>query len=190
MHENVMKTIAEPLRGPLSHKGYDPELLYVECSQCGSPVMWEKGKATDILGVAGIDPLEFRFHAMVDRLNTTGTAWLGLTLVCASCHTHKFDPIPQTEYYRMFALLNNADEPEIDIARDIEEHVFLELCQLFDRDLSLVFCDLTSTCFEGEGPERCCLRLLARQVRGPEADRHRCGRGSARATNQSLDLPG
>ncbi|MFO0870258.1 MAG: PSD1 and planctomycete cytochrome C domain-containing protein [Pirellulales bacterium] len=64
----------------------------------------------------GIDPLEFRFHAMVDRLNTTGTVWLGLTLVCASCHTHKFDPIPQTEYYRMFALLNNADEPEIAVS--------------------------------------------------------------------------
>ncbi len=58
MHENTLKTIAEPLRGPLSHKGYDPELLYVECSRCGSPVMWEKGKATNILGVAGIDPLE------------------------------------------------------------------------------------------------------------------------------------
>jgi hypothetical protein len=63
----------------------------------------------------GIDPLEFRFHAMVDRLSTTGTAWLGLTLGCAQCHTHKFDPVKQTEYYAMFALLNNADEPEIDV---------------------------------------------------------------------------
>ncbi len=63
----------------------------------------------------GIDPLEFRFHAMVDRLSTTGTAWLGLTLGCAQCHTHKFDPIKQTEYYALFALLNNADEPEIDV---------------------------------------------------------------------------
>lgn len=58
MHENIMKAIAEPLRGPLSPKGYDPELLYVECGRCGSPVMWEQGKATDILGIAGIDPLE------------------------------------------------------------------------------------------------------------------------------------
>ena len=58
MHDNIMKAIAEPLRGPLSPKGYDPELLYVECGRCGSPVMWEQGKATDILGVAGIDPLE------------------------------------------------------------------------------------------------------------------------------------
>jgi hypothetical protein len=63
----------------------------------------------------GIDPLEFRFHAMVDRVNTTGTVWLGLTVGCAYCHTHKFDPIQQTEYYGMFAMLNNADEPEIDV---------------------------------------------------------------------------
>ena len=58
MHNNTLKAIAEPLRGPLVGKGYDPELLYVECGRCGSPVMWEQGKATHILGVAGIDPLE------------------------------------------------------------------------------------------------------------------------------------
>ncbi len=63
----------------------------------------------------GIDPLEFRFHAMIDRVDTTATVWLGLTLGCAQCHTHKFDPIPHQEYYRLLAFLNNADEPEIDV---------------------------------------------------------------------------
>ncbi|MDW8206529.1 MAG: DUF1549 and DUF1553 domain-containing protein, partial [Chloroherpetonaceae bacterium] len=63
----------------------------------------------------GIDPLEFRFHAMTDRVATTGTTWLGLTLGCAQCHTHKFDPITQKEYYRVMAFLNNADEPEIEV---------------------------------------------------------------------------
>jgi Protein of unknown function (DUF1553)/Protein of unknown function (DUF1549)/Planctomycete cytochrome C len=63
----------------------------------------------------GIDPLEFRFYAMVDRVNTTATVWLGLTLGCAQCHTHKFDPFPHTDYYRQMALLNNADEPTIDV---------------------------------------------------------------------------
>src|SRR5262249_8196229 len=62
----------------------------------------------------GIDPLEFRFYASVDRVNTTATVWLGLTLGCAQCHAHKFDPIPHRDYYRMLALLNNADEPTID----------------------------------------------------------------------------
>ena len=59
----------------------------------------------------GIDPLEFRYYAMTDRVATTATAWLGLTLGCAQCHTHKYDPIPQREYYQFMALLNNADEP-------------------------------------------------------------------------------
>ena len=60
----------------------------------------------------GIDPLEYRFYAMVDRVATTGTVWLGLTANCAQCHTHKYDPILHTEYYGLMALLNNADEPD------------------------------------------------------------------------------
>ena len=63
----------------------------------------------------GIDPLEFRFYAMVDRVSTTGTVWLGLTVGCAQCHTHKYDPIPHKEYYQLMAFLNNADEPEIEV---------------------------------------------------------------------------
>lgn len=60
----------------------------------------------------GIDPLEFRYYAVVDRVNTTATAWLGLTMGCAQCHTHKYDPISHDEYFQFLALLNNADEPE------------------------------------------------------------------------------
>ncbi|MEK0446050.1 MAG: hypothetical protein RLZZ399_1371 [Verrucomicrobiota bacterium] len=60
----------------------------------------------------GIDPLEFRFHALTDRVATTGKTWLGLTTGCAQCHTHKFDPITHQEYFQMLAFFNNADEPE------------------------------------------------------------------------------
>ncbi|MEQ8837786.1 MAG: PSD1 and planctomycete cytochrome C domain-containing protein, partial [Lacipirellulaceae bacterium] len=63
----------------------------------------------------GIDPQEFRYHAIVDRVATTGTTWLGLTLGCAQCHTHKFDPITHTEYFQVFAFLNNADELKISV---------------------------------------------------------------------------
>lgn len=63
----------------------------------------------------GIDPLEYRFYAMVDRVATTGTVWLGLTVGCAQCHTHKYDPITHTDYYSFMALLNNADEPDLRI---------------------------------------------------------------------------
>ncbi|MGV3484551.1 MAG: PSD1 and planctomycete cytochrome C domain-containing protein [Planctomycetaceae bacterium] len=63
----------------------------------------------------GIDPLEYRFHAMTDRVATTGLVWMGLTTGCAQCHTHKYDPITHRDYYAMFALLNNADEPELEV---------------------------------------------------------------------------
>jgi mono/diheme cytochrome c family protein len=63
----------------------------------------------------GVDNAEFRFASVVDRVATTGTAWLGLTLGCCQCHSHKFDPISQKEYYQFFALLNNADEPELNV---------------------------------------------------------------------------
>lgn len=64
----------------------------------------------------GTDPLEYRFYGVVDRVAVTGTTWLGLTIGCAQCHTHKYDPISQTEYYRFMAFLNNADEPELTLA--------------------------------------------------------------------------
>lgn len=56
--QNTTASIATPKRDIISSKGYDPELLYVECGRCGSPVMWEQGRATHILEQAGIDPLE------------------------------------------------------------------------------------------------------------------------------------
>jgi hypothetical protein len=61
----------------------------------------------------GIDPLEFRYYAMVDRVSTTSATWLGLTLQCAQCHTHKYDPVTHKEYFSIMALLNNADEPDL-----------------------------------------------------------------------------
>jgi len=69
----------------------------------------------------GIDPNEYRFLSVVDRAATTGTTWLGLTVGCAQCHTHKFDPITHTDYYRLFAFLNNADEPEFAAYTDAQK---------------------------------------------------------------------
>jgi uncharacterized membrane protein len=63
----------------------------------------------------GIDVEEFRFKSIVDRVQTTSTALLGLTLHCAQCHDHKYDPFTQKEYYQFFGLLNNADEPAYDL---------------------------------------------------------------------------
>lgn len=56
----------------------------------------------------GVKPDQFRHEALIDRVNTTGAVWLGLTLGCAQCHTHKYDPITQEEYYRLYAFFNAA----------------------------------------------------------------------------------
>ncbi|MGH9340799.1 MAG: DUF1549 domain-containing protein [Acidobacteriota bacterium] len=54
----------------------------------------------------GVDHEEFRVAAVLDRVNTTGTVWLGTTLECAQCHNHKYDPITQKEYYQFYAFFN------------------------------------------------------------------------------------
>jgi hypothetical protein len=61
----------------------------------------------------GIDPEQFRVEAVVDRVNTTGAVWLGLTVGCCQCHSHKFDPLTQREYYQLFAFFNSQDEPTL-----------------------------------------------------------------------------
>ena len=58
----------------------------------------------------GSDPEQFRVEATMDRVNTTGAVWLGLSLGCAQCHDHKFDPISQKEYYEMYAFYNSAED--------------------------------------------------------------------------------
>lgn len=70
---------------------------------------------TQINQEGGIDPEQFRIDSVFDRVATTGTVWLGLTLGCAQCHDHKFDPITQREYYQVFAFLNNQDEPSLPV---------------------------------------------------------------------------
>jgi len=74
----------------------------------------------------GIDPREYHFYAVVDRANTTATTWLGLTMSCARCHTHKYDPITQREYYQFLAFLNNTEDltldvPDAEVARRRQE---------------------------------------------------------------------
>ena len=58
----------------------------------------------------GIDFEQYRVEAVVDRVDTTGAAFLGLTLGCARCHEHKYDPISQQEFYQIYAFFNNIDE--------------------------------------------------------------------------------
>ncbi len=58
----------------------------------------------------GIVPEEYAVEYVVDRVDTTATVWLGLTVGCARCHDHKFDPVSQREFYQLFAYFNNVPE--------------------------------------------------------------------------------
>jgi mono/diheme cytochrome c family protein len=56
---------------------------------------------------AGVDDEEARWETLIDRVNTTGTVWLGATVGCAQCHNHKYDPFTQKEYYKLLAFFDN-----------------------------------------------------------------------------------
>ena len=58
----------------------------------------------------GVDPEESRVEAVVDRVNTTSTVWLGTTLECAQCHSHKYDPFSQREFFQLYAFFNNSKD--------------------------------------------------------------------------------
>lgn len=75
---------------------------------------------TQINQEGGIDKEQFRIESVVDRVATTGTAFLGLTIACAQCHDHKFDPLKQSEYYQFFAFFNNQDEPTLETPQPSE----------------------------------------------------------------------
>jgi hypothetical protein len=61
----------------------------------------------------GIDPEQFRMEAMYDRMDAVGKGILGVTIQCAQCHDHKYDPLTQEEYYRIFAFLNDTHDANI-----------------------------------------------------------------------------
>lgn len=86
---------------------------------------------------SGLIDEEFRVEYVVDRVETTMTTWLGLTVGCAQCHDHKFDPISQREYFELFAFFNNVPEkglligtnapPRISVPSEEQRHALTEL---------------------------------------------------------------
>jgi len=75
----------------------------------------------------GIDFEQYRVEAVADRVATTGAAFMGLTLGCARCHDHKYDPVSQKEFYQLFAFLNNVDEVDKEADRKLFNKPFLEI---------------------------------------------------------------
>ncbi|RPI89564.1 MAG: DUF1549 domain-containing protein, partial [Planctomycetaceae bacterium] len=75
----------------------------------------------------GVDPEQFRMEAMFDRMDAIGKSMLGLTIQCAQCHNHKYDPLTQEDYYKVFAFLNNDHEANIAVyaAADLQQRAEL-----------------------------------------------------------------
>lgn len=75
----------------------------------------------------GVDPEQFRMEAMFDRMEAIGKGVLGLTIQCAQCHSHKYDPLSHDEYYQMFAFLNDTHEANIPTYTPLEQKTRAEL---------------------------------------------------------------
>ncbi len=82
----------------------------------------------------GTSAEEFRSAAVVDRVNTTMSVWLGTTIACAQCHNHKYDPFSQKEFYQLYAIFNNTedanggnDAPTVQVPAIGQEHLVPEL---------------------------------------------------------------
>ena len=75
----------------------------------------------------GIDFEQYRNEAVADRVATTGSVFLGLTIGCARCHDHKYDPIKQKEFFELFAYYNNTDEITSESERDEFYRPYIDL---------------------------------------------------------------
>ena len=81
----------------------------------------------------GVNREEFRVEQVIDRTATTGSVWLGLTLGCARCHDHKYDPISQKEFYQLAAFFNTAREVDLEAPLPAERGPFLQRQPEYER---------------------------------------------------------
>jgi hypothetical protein len=91
----------EQLAGDLAQQPKDPLAAKAQLAATGFH------RNTFINEEGGVDPQQARFDQVIDRVSTTGAVWMGLTVGCAQCHSHKFDPISHKEFYSLFAFFNS-----------------------------------------------------------------------------------
>lgn len=120
----------------------------------------------------GTDQEQFRVEACFDRTETTGAVWLGLTVGCARCHTHKYDAITQREYYQLFSFFNNGDENTAVVPKSEREIAEYEVAKAaYDRTTASLQADLR-TAQEKHAPafaawEEKAQAILARMIAEP-----------------------
>ncbi|MGH9630593.1 MAG: PSD1 and planctomycete cytochrome C domain-containing protein [Bryobacteraceae bacterium] len=90
---------------------------------------------------AGVDRAEARFEQTVNRSNTVGTAWLGLTVGCAQCHNHKYDAISQKEFYQFFAFFDGIEEVNIDAPLPGEIGPYMQARPEYERKRTQILTD-------------------------------------------------
>jgi hypothetical protein len=98
---------------------------------------------------------EFRVAAVVDRVNTTMSTWMGTTMACCQCHDHKYDPLSQKEYFGIYAILNqtaDADRPNESPVLEIWKPEHKEKRDRLDAELAEIARSLPSAKPEGEEP--------------------------------------
>ena len=81
----------------------------------------------------GTDPEEDRVKRTIDRTNTMGGVWLGLTVGCCQCHSHKYDPLSQKEYYSLYSFFNNVVEPDIGAPLPVDLTTYKKTKSAFDK---------------------------------------------------------
>jgi mono/diheme cytochrome c family protein len=86
----------------------------------------------------GVDQEEFRVAQVVDRTNTTAQIFMGLTMGCAQCHTHKYDPITQREYYQMYSFFNTGIERDVPAPKPSEVEAYQQAKAKFDAEMAAV----------------------------------------------------
>ena len=97
---------------------------------------------TPINQEGGAKDEENRVNAVVDRVNTTAAVWMGVTMECAQCHDHKFDPISQLEYFQMFALFDQTEDggvhagPSLRVPESDEERALLDRYEAREHELN------------------------------------------------------
>ncbi len=98
----------------------------------------------------GIDIEEFRVEQVLDRTITIGTTWMGLTVGCARCHDHKYDPISQREFYQLFAFFNTAREINIEAPAPGEMGVYLQAKPEYEKKRKVLLEEYKVSEIQGE----------------------------------------